>query len=123
MHTFEYVIVFITYCIRLGHATVMGKTKNAGNLTYRPGEFVIKVQGPLDGGGNMMVYDEKRTFRLSLDLRESPGKFIANLTKKFSNPYPGNSTMTASMKAFVYARIENGGLRVFIDRLAPWQSW
>lgn len=107
----------------IGGKTTTGKL-GKDTLRYDPNrpEYIIKVQGGMFGGSTpLMIYDQERSFQLSVDPDTSPGLEIARYMGSHrsvpGSPYPG------SVKVFLHARTEAGGLRVFLDKLAPWQGW
>jgi hypothetical protein len=116
--------VFTTHSIGGGttHTTIGQDT-----LRYDPNRpvYVIKVQG---GGGGaegrhpLMIYDHGKHFQLTVDVDKSPGKDIRKFMCTFPLPYP-ESPHPGFTKVFLHARTEEKGLRIFLDTLAPWQTW
>jgi hypothetical protein len=90
-------------------------------VVYKEGEFIVKVQGGLYGTSPLLIYDREKSFQLTIDNKTGPGLQVANFTATHRT-VPG-SPYLASVKSFLYARTESKGVRVFIDKLAPWQTW
>lgn len=99
--------------------SVTGKDK----MKHIEGEFVIKIQGGLEGNSPFMMYDEKRIFTIECSQLTPTGKQIKAFLSQHPLPYPGRSPYRASVKCFLFARTESGGLRVFLDTIAPWNTW
>jgi len=104
-------------------------------VMYRDHEFIVKVQGPVGpnpGCGILMIYDEKRTFTMDVDGQSGPGKRVFAFTKSLEKPNASPAVLAQmgfhpelppELKCYLYARTEENGLRIFIDKLAPWQKW
>jgi hypothetical protein len=86
------------------------------------GEFIVKIQGGLDGNTTFMVYNEQRSFTLDAP-QVGEGLKIKKYLQQFPTPYPNLSSYHASVKCFLFARTEVGGVRLFLDKIAPWQTW
>lgn len=84
--------------------------------------FIVKVQGgTIPGASPLMIYDQSRTFQIIVDVTTSPGReVLAFMTTKGT---PSGYSYPASVKSFMFASTEEGGLRLGLDQLAPYQSW
>lgn len=100
-------------------AGVMGKDR----MRHVEGEFIVKVQGSAGGMCPFMIYDQKRVCQTSCPPDNAAGNLIRNYLSQFPSPYPGQSPHPALAKCYLFARTEGGGLRVFLDQIAPWQTW
>jgi hypothetical protein len=80
----------------------------------------VKVQGEVFGSSPLLIYDENKSFHISVDHMTSLGCHIANFTK--SIPSIQGRPHKPSMKCYLYARTEGAGLQVYLDKLAPWQA-
>ena len=90
-------------------------------LTYQPGEFIVKCQGNV-GKTPILVYNKERSFTHNIDPDSYPNEFNQIMTKAKSihyseSPYPG------FCKFFLYACTTKQGLKLFLDKQAPWQDW
>ena len=89
-------------------------------LTYKQGEFIVKVQG---NSMSVLIYNKERSFNHSLHPTSSPAEF--NEIKNFaeSKVYHPESFHPPFSKFFVYACTTSKGLKLFLDKQAPWQTW
>ena len=92
------------------------------DLVLREGEFPVKVQGGMFGTSDFIIYEIERTLSLTIPRISEVGKIITDFVSKYPKPYR-ESPHTASQKCYLSATTESGGLRVFVDKFAPWQTW
>ena len=92
-------------------------------IFYKEGEFIIKVQGSPTGGlAPKLVYDKERSFTIYLAVDSESSRRIHAFCKQFARPYP-SLPYSGDVKIYLYAKTEGAGLRVFLDKFAPLQSW
>ena len=107
------------------HGGVTGGKVGKDTLRYDADDFIVKVQGsPTGSGGSMLIYDEQRTFSLQAESSQGPGKDIFEFTcscRVGSSSSPQHPA--ANVKCFLYASTEEGGLRIYLDALTPYQAW
>ena len=87
------------------------------------GEFVVKVQGNISPNCIFIMYDEFRRVDISFKADTAPGKLVFGFLQRHPIPYPQNSPYHGLQKSFLYARTEVEGIRIFFEKLAPWQQW
>lgn len=92
-----------------GPSTARGPVDGAPLNRHGAAHFVVKVQLPLSGSGEMMVYDELRSFTSLVPLSQAPTLAAAVRTHG----------VRGGIKAYFRAVREGDFLRVFTEPLAP----
>ena len=83
----------------------------------------MKMQGHMTPNCLFMVYDQHRRCIINFKADTEPGKIVYKFLKDNPSPYPLQSPYHALQKSFLYAKTEVDGLRVYVDKFAPWQGW
>ena len=96
------------------------KKNEKDTLVYQQGDFIVKCQG---NTMDILIYNKERSFTHNIGPSNSPNEF--NQIKKFaeSKVYHPESYHPSFAKFFCYARTTSVGLKLFLDKQAPWQNW
>ena len=89
-------------------------------LIYQPGDFIVKCQG---NSADILIYNKERSFTHNIGPTTSPNEY--NQIKKFAESkvrHP-ESYHPPFAKFFCFARTTNVGLKLYLDKQAPWQNW
>ena len=107
-----------------GGASSMGKGRSVVMIPYM-GKIIVKVQGPIFGGGHLLIYPEGKVFLLGgISDTKEPGRSIRRFCESLGPlPYPGQSPHPATAKVFLHAVTVTDGIKVFLDKPAPFQRW
>ena len=89
-------------------------TEGIGTLRTLPPPYCCGVSA-------IRGHDQGKTFQIFVDTGSSPGRDILDYTTSLGTPQ--GSVHPASVKCYMFASTEEGGLRVGMDQLAPYQSW
>lgn len=99
---------------------MMFSKKTKDTLTYQKGEFIVKCQG---NSMDIMIYNKERTFTRNIGPSHCPNDY--NEIRKFAETkvYHPESHHPPFAKWFCYARTTGLGLKLYLDKQAPWQNW
>ena len=89
-------------------------------LTYQKGDFIVKCQGNMM---DILIYNKERSFMHNIGPQNCPDEF--NEIRMFAETkvYHPESFHPPFAKFFCYARTTSVGLKLFLDKQAPWQNW
>jgi hypothetical protein len=94
-------------------------------------EFIVKLQPPVDGGdGPWLCYDKTRSFEAyipaSTDGLDRALRLLQDhgiKGKAIPLPFHGFMDAPPSLKAYLFAEWESPKMRIYLDKVAPTQSW